>query len=50
MPLSRTRSPCLPTPRSTENVITRERDEADRARRLAEEAQAALFTPPPRKH
>ena len=30
--------------------ITREQAEADRARRLAEEAQAALFTPPPRKH
>jgi hypothetical protein len=30
--------------------IARELDEADRARRLAEEAQTALFTPPPRKH
>jgi hypothetical protein len=30
--------------------LARERDEADRARRLAEAAQAALFTPPPRKH
>jgi hypothetical protein len=30
--------------------IARERDEADRARALAEKAQAALFTPPPRKH
>jgi hypothetical protein len=30
--------------------LARERDEADRARRLAEKAQAALFAPPPRKH
>jgi hypothetical protein len=30
--------------------LTRERDEADRARMLAEEAQAGLFTPSPRKH
>jgi len=30
--------------------LARERDEADRARALAEKAQAALFTPPPRKH
>ena len=30
--------------------IACERAEADRARRLAEAAQAALFTPPPRKH
>ena len=30
--------------------ITREQAEAERARRLAEEAQAALFTPPPCKH
>ena len=30
--------------------IARERDEADRARALADKAQAALFTPPPRKH
>jgi hypothetical protein len=30
--------------------IARERDEADRARALAEKAQAALFNPPPRKH
>jgi hypothetical protein len=29
--------------------LSRERAEADRARRLAEEAQAALFTPPPGK-
>ena len=29
--------------------LARERDEADRARALAEKAQAALFTPPPRK-
>jgi hypothetical protein len=30
--------------------LARERDEADRARILAEKAQAALFTPPLRKH
>jgi hypothetical protein len=30
--------------------VARERDEADRARRLAEKSQAALFTPPPRKY
>ncbi|HEY3862115.1 MAG TPA: hypothetical protein VGO59_09525 [Verrucomicrobiae bacterium] len=30
--------------------LARERDEADRARILAEKAQAALFTTPPRKH
>ena len=30
--------------------ITREQAEAERARRRAENAQAALFTPPPRKH
>jgi hypothetical protein len=30
--------------------ITREQAEAERARRLAEEAQAALFTPSPQKH
>jgi hypothetical protein len=30
--------------------LARERDEADRARRIAEAAQAALFTPPPGKH
>ena len=30
--------------------LARERDEADRARALAEKAQAALFSPPPRKH
>jgi hypothetical protein len=30
--------------------LARERDEADRARRLAEKAQAALFAPLPRKH
>ena len=30
--------------------LARERDEADRARALAEKAQAALFNPPPRKH
>jgi len=30
--------------------LARERDEADRARALAEAAQAALFTRPPRKH
>jgi hypothetical protein len=30
--------------------IARERAEADRARMLAEAAQAALFTPLPRKH
>ena len=30
--------------------VARERDEADRARALAEKAQAALFSPPPRKH
>jgi len=30
--------------------ISREKAEADRARRLAEEAQSALFTLPPRKH
>ena len=30
--------------------LARERDEADRAHALAEKAQAALFTPPPRKH
>ena len=30
--------------------LARERDEADRARALAEKAQAALFTTPPRKH
>jgi hypothetical protein len=30
--------------------ITREQAEADRTRRLADAAQAALFTPPPRKH
>ena len=29
--------------------LARERDEADRARALAEKAQAALFSPPPRK-
>jgi hypothetical protein len=29
--------------------LARERDEADRARRLAETSQAALFTPPPGK-
>jgi len=29
--------------------LARERDEADRARALAEKAQAALFNPPPRK-
>jgi len=29
--------------------LSRERDEADRARALAEKAQAALFSPPPRK-
>jgi hypothetical protein len=29
--------------------LARERDEADRARILAEKAQAALFKPPPRK-
>jgi hypothetical protein len=29
--------------------LARERDEADRTRRLAEAAQAALFNPPPRK-
>jgi hypothetical protein len=29
--------------------LARERDEADRARGLAEKTQAALFTPPPRK-
>ncbi|MGA2175350.1 MAG: hypothetical protein ABSH38_10250 [Verrucomicrobiota bacterium] len=30
--------------------LARERDEANRAHRLAEKAQAALFTPPSRKH
>jgi hypothetical protein len=30
--------------------LVRERDEADRARRLVEAAQPALFTPPPNKH
>jgi len=30
--------------------LARERDEADRARALAEKAQAALFNPPPPKH
>ncbi len=30
--------------------LARERAEADRARRLAKKAQAALFTPPPRRH
>ena len=30
--------------------LARERDEADRARALAEKAQAALFSPRPRKH
>ena len=29
--------------------LAHERDEADRARTLAEKAQAALFNPPPRK-
>ena len=29
--------------------LAREREEADRARALAEKAQAALFNPPPRK-
>jgi hypothetical protein len=30
--------------------LARERDEADRARRLAKAAQATLFTPPQNKH
>jgi hypothetical protein len=30
--------------------LTRERDEADRARRVAEAAQTALLTPLPQKH
>ena len=30
--------------------ITREQAEAERARRLTEQAQAALFTPSPQKH